>query len=112
MVHNTVPKKKQLGLHQYVILCKKRFEVLSQSDSIISTPADQCVNNSPQALSLKASDHGKAPNKVKKCQMSHVDTRTCIGLAGFSNDKQGGAGGCHTSKQTSAPHIHTHTQSL
>ena len=52
MVHNTVPKKRHVGLHQYIIpckTCKNRFEVLSQSDNIISTSADRCVNNSPKA---------------------------------------------------------------
>ena len=57
-----------------------------------------------------ASDHGKVPNKVKRCLTSHIDTRTCTGLAGFSDDKQDGAGGYHT-KQTSVPHIDMPTQS-
>ena len=72
MVHNTVPKKRQVGLQQYVIPCKNRFEVLGQFEGIISTSADQCVDTSPKAPSLKASDHGKAPNKIKKKRVRHL----------------------------------------
>ena len=65
MVHSTVPKKRQVGLYQYVISCKNRFDVIGQSDGTVSSSADQYVDTSPKNPSLKVSDHGKAPNKVK-----------------------------------------------